>query len=375
MRKIIEGNIYDTTRRDFIFGAVVIEDGIISEMIRKSLTKESGKQYILPGFVDIHSHGAANVDMISASADDLVEMSATYARNGVTSLFPTTISSGHENILRMIDRVAQAAPRAKCHFEGIHLEGPYINPKKAGAHAIQSIRDPNLAELREIADATIGRGLKLHITTAPELPGADDFILEAVRLGATVSIGHTEACPVCVNRAIASGAISFTHLFNAMPPIHHRVPGTVTAALNSNVFAEIIADGIHLAPEIVNLVAKTKGVEKVIIVSDSMSAAGLGDGDFTFESLKVTVKDGKAVITGTDTIAGSAALLVNELNNFMRFTKIPLGEALLTVTANPADATGIKKGRLSEGEAADIITADIKGNAVSIREVHASLRS
>ena len=379
MTTIKNTEIYDSGKRCFINADLKIEDGKFSEIMPLSAAERdmdaprSGEIRIVPGFIDIHTHGAAGVDMLTSNSDKLIEMSEYYAKNGVTTIFPSTSSEKHGVIMKMIDEVKKARGKAKINFEGIHLEGPYINKKKAGAHRPELIKDPDLSELKDIMSAVLDCGLKLHITIAPELPGAYEFIEAAVKKGATITIGHTEADSEVVKKAISLGARSFTHLFNAMPSIHHRNIGTAGLALINDTYVETICDGIHLCLEIIDLVYKIKGVEKIIIVSDSMSAAGLPDGVYNLgASNGITVENGKAYIKnpdGSETIAGSTTNLYTEFKNFMNFTGSSPKDALLTATKNPAECVGIydKKGSIETGKDADFIVMD-KNNA--IKEVY-----
>lgn len=372
---IKNAEIYDSCKRCFINADLKIEDGKFAEIIPVT-DKSEPENRIVPGFIDIHTHGANGVDMISSDCDRLIEMSAYFAQNGVTTIFPSTSSEKHDVVMRMIDEVKKARSKSKINFEGIHLEGPYINKNKAGAHQLELIREPNLSELDDIMCAVLDCGLKLQITVAPELDGAYEFIETAVKKGATITLGHTDANGEVIKKAIELGARSFTHLFNAMPRIHHRNIGTAGLALIHDTYVEAICDGIHLCPEIVKLVYKIKGVEKIIVVSDSMSAAGLPQGVYNLGASKgVLVENGKAYIKnsdGTETIAGSTTNLYNELINFMNFTGSSLEDALLTVTKNPAECVGIygHKGSVETGKDADFIILDKSGGAGRIKEVY-----
>ena len=370
--QITKAKIYNSYKKSFIRANLGIEGGKFDEILYSGSRGEI-ENFILPGFIDIHSHGAAGVDIMSSGCDELVKMGDYYAKNGVTTLFLTTSSAKHDNIMKMIEETKKAKGKAKINFAGIHLEGPYINKSRAGAHDLGLIKAPSLPELDDIMEATLGCGLSLHITLAPELDGAGEFIAAAIKKGATISLGHTEADTETIKKAIALGARSFTHLFNAMSPIHHRSVGVAGSALSHNTYVEVICDGIHLAPEIVLLTERAKGTSKIILVSDSMSAAGLPDGEYRLGALKgVTVKDGRAFITnpdGTETIAGSTTNLFLELKNFMEFTGQTLEESLLAVTKNPAECVGIydKKGSIETGKDADFVIADKSG---AIKEVY-----
>ncbi|MCL2096527.1 MAG: N-acetylglucosamine-6-phosphate deacetylase [Oscillospiraceae bacterium] len=381
--RIRNAEVYNSGRKCFIRADLDIENGKFSEILYTGKGGGESDKLIIPGFIDIHSHGARGIDIMGADCGALIEMSGYYAGNGVTSLFASTSSAEHEDIMRTIGEVKKARDSglAKINFAGIHLEGPYINENRAGAHDRKFIKPPDLNELDEIISGSLGEGLKLHITIAPEINGALDFIYHAVKKGATISLGHTEASGEIIKKAIELGAKSLTHLFNAMSPLHHREPGVSGSALvNDDIYAEIICDGIHLHPDIVKLAYRAKGIDKIIIVSDSMSAAGIPEGEYNSgESRGVRVKDGRAFIKnpdGSETIAGSTSDLYAELNNFIDFTGCKLQNALLTVTRNPAECAGIYngKGSVETGKDADFIILDknrfIKDGKALIKEVY-----
>ena len=362
---IKNAKVYRTNEKVFKACDVMIQDGRfkqIGENINGENIIDCGGKYMVPGFVDIHTHGAIGIDMIWTDVDGFVEISGHYAKNGVTTIFPTTMSTEHENIIKMIETVksARTSPELKVNFAGVHIEGPYINKNRAGAHSLDMIRNPNMAELNDMLNVTVKSGLHAHITIAPELDGAIECIKAAKKNGASITMGHTEANKQIIDEAVKNGAVSYTHLFNAMSPIHHRDAGVAGNALTGDTFVEIICDGIHLCKEVVNLAYKVKGCDKIILVSDSMSAAGLTDGEYGLESLKVVVKDGKVTVKGTDTIAGSTTNLYSELLNFMKFTGEKIENALLTVTKNPCEAVEIydRKGSIDISKDADFVILD-----------------
>lgn len=338
--------------------AVTIEDGVIRSVGEASAAADetidlSGLS-LLPGLVDIHTHGRIGHDFADATVEEMRAMREDYARHGVTTVFPTLASATAEEWHTAIGRVQE------CGFDGIHLEGRYLNPKKRGAHA------PGLLvplDARELATFLGEIRIPCRVTAAYELDGDGSFSAEAVRRGAKLSLGHTDATAEETRRAIGRGVTCFTHLFNAMPPIHHREGGAVCVALtDDSVYTELIVDGLHICPDAVRLVWKAKGAERLVLITDSMSGTGCPDGKYSIAGEAVVVRNGRAE-TLDGALAGSTLNLWDGVRNLMRFADVPLAQAALCATRNPARAAGIDAavGTIERGRRADLIAVD--GNA------------
>lgn len=296
---------------------------------------------VIPGLVDMHTHGCAGYDTMDAHFE---EMSAFLAKNGTTSWLPTTMTQSYEAIRRVTE-----APRkvSGAQILGFHMEGPYINMSRKGAQNGKYIKNPDLAEFKTLD------GMRV-VTIAPELEGSLEFIKEC---GALVCIGHTDADYDTCIKAIEAGANCLTHTFNAMPGIHHRNPGPIGAAVTKNIYVQAITDGLHLHPAIVMLLYKTFGPERMVIISDAMRATGLGDGIYEFGGQDIEVKDGVAR-TMDGAIAGSTSTLWRCVKQATSFG-VPFEDAVRMATRTPADMIGAKeKGRIEVGADADLLLLD-----------------
>jgi len=242
---------------------------------------------------------------------------------------------------RVYRRQQGGSPLPGARLEGMHIEGPFISKQFPGAQNVGCILPPDPALMGQIIDAA--DGMPLLFTVAPEAEGGLDAIDYLISRGCRVSAGHTGAGPDCVREAIRRGLRSFTHTFNGMPPIHHRAPGTVTMALGERcAYAELICDGIHIAPEVIKLAYAAKGADGLILVSDSITAAGLPDGDYSLAGDGVIVKDGRATTAANpNTLAGSTTNLLTELRNLARYTSADVGELCKCASRNPASFMGI----------------------------------
>ncbi len=359
-------NIYDSQKQCFAHGALLVVDGAIGAVFwgddeaycGYDTEVDLGGRYLSPGLVDIHTHGRAGGDFVSADGKMLGEMSRSYLESGVTSVMPTLASAPLCELERAADRIADRKERGDTVFEGIHLEGRYLNPKKRGAHAeaLLAALDPD--ELERLVFRMCRAG-KVYVSAALELDESREFASRAKKLGVTLGLAHTDADFESAEKTFESFATSLTHTFNAMPPLHHRAGGAVAAAFdNPDVFCELIADGLHVSPEMVRLSYKIKG-EKLVLVTDSMEATGEPDGEYSIAGMPVTVKDGRAV-THDGALAGSTLSLLDGVKNLSRFAKIPFEKALYCATAAPAQVVGIYGcvGSLDVGKRANMIVLD-----------------
>jgi len=304
----------------------------------------------VPGFIDIHLHGGGGVDFLDSSLDSIVKALKTHLKNGTTSLLPTIMTTSHKNTLdtiRTFIDIKRSIPDIP-DIIGLNLEGPYISMEKSGAHRTQYIRKPSLTEVQEYIKASEGN-IKI-MTVAPEIEGASDTIHFLSQQNIIPSAGHTNASYEQIQQAVKSGVRLATHLFNAMRGVAHREPGAAGALLlNDDVYTESVADGIHLHPSILDLIARVKPIEKIILVTDASKYYGISQGaSFT--------RDGK--------LFGSTTALSLALKNMAQFTAISFEKILRMVTINPARLLRIEsqKGILKRGSDADIVILDKEMN-------------
>ncbi len=310
--------------------------------------------FVLPGFVDIHTHGVVNSDFCDADPEGLENMLQHYGSQGVTSVVPATMSFD-EPILSDVIKAALPFFGADGHgavLRGINMEGPFINYDKKGAQNGKYIVEPSIAMFNNLYELSGGNIRMVDI--APEVKGSLEFTKEVSRK-CVVSLAHTSATYAEATEVLNAGASHVTHLFNAMPPFNHREPGVIGAASDGADFVEIISDGIHLHPAVVRSVFKWFGPDRVCLVSDSMRACGMPNGEYSLGGQKVIMTDGKAVLED-GTIAGSATNLPECCRRATRFS-VPFEEAVRAATINPAKAVGIDNevGSLTPGKRADIV--------------------
>lgn len=357
------GFLFDSQIKKFYKADIKLENGVISQ-IGEDLFGEDiidvENRYITPGLVDIHTHGAAGVDAICASVEDLRRMSGFYASKGVTTVFPTTLTAPMETIKCAMKNIVSADEDNIISFRGVHMEGPFLSAKRPGTHTVSLLRGPDIKELALCMELMGERAM--YVTVAPELEGSLEFVKAATDMGAKVAIGHSDADGNTVRKALEMGAVNFTHLYNAMKPIHHREPGVVGVGLASDAYCELICDGHHVHPDVVYMTYKTKKDDKLVLVTDSMCAAGMPDGNYILGDVDVTVTDG-AARNSDGNLAGSTLNLYDGMLNLMKFAGASFESALICATRNPATVTGIygKTGSIACGKAADIliINADL----------------
>lgn len=318
---------------------------------------------VIPGLIDIHTHGAAGVQFIDARPGDMQRLCKFYAAHGVTA-FLATIGGSHQHIeagIRAVrDHIASdTEPAALC--LGIHLEGPFLNAAQPGAFRPETIVPPNVNLLNHYADLA-GNALKM-MTLAPEVEGAEAVIKAARIRNIRCAAGHSSADARQMKEGIEAGVTSVTHMFNAMTPMHHRNPGIQGIAMtDSRLIAEVIADGVHVDPISLRVLTLTKGVDGIALVTDSIGATGLPDGNYNFEEQEVFVNGGAARLTD-GTLAGSTLTMENAVNNFSKYANIPWKHAVRAATQVPAKFMSLSdsKGHISPGMDADLVSINIDG--------------
>jgi N-acetylglucosamine-6-phosphate deacetylase len=313
---------------------------------------------LAPGFVDLHVHGGAGADFMDGDEASARRICAFHARHGTTTLFPTTLSASRNEVRTAVATAAGVAAtphRGEARVRGIHLEGPYLNPAKAGAQDRASLRPADRAEVDDWLAAA--GALPVTMTVAPEVAGVLELI-EALAARVSFSIGHTEASAELANEALARGARRFTHLWNAMPPLHHRAPGVVGAALAStHATVELIADGIHVHPMLLAACARLLP-DRTCLITDAMRACGMPHGSYRLGPLDVTVGAGGARLAD-GALAGSVLTMAGAVKTMVESAGLPLSEVLPLASAVPAHAMGLAdKGRIAPHMDADLVELD-----------------
>jgi N-acetylglucosamine-6-phosphate deacetylase len=364
-----------------------VEDGLISEVSSRAqreipgnatvinlagdnLADELGDVILAPGFVDIHMHGGAGVDVMRATPAELPRLGKFLTKHGVTGYFPTTVAAPLDQTCAALGQLADAIEASQnlpassgdgvqARPLGIHLEGPFLSHKRRGVHPPEFLVEPTLEIFERLWQAA--RGNVRMLTIAPELPGALEVIAEASRRKVCVSIGHSDATLDAARAGVRAGARHATHTFNAMRPLDHRDPGILGEVLvDRHLSADIIADGIHLAPEVVQLFLRAKGIEQSVLITDATAAAGMPDGTYQLGPIQVQVKDGRCTMDGK--LAGSVLTMDRAVRNVTEFARWSLQDAVRAATMNPARAVGLGlHGQLAAGSEANIVVLSANG--------------
>lgn len=358
-------------RKGFVLGDVCVKDGV--------LVNESGDKavdvtgcYVIPGLIDLHFHGCVGEDFSDATPDGLQKIADYELSRGITGICPAGMTLGEDTLTAICQNAADHIEGNKPGAEvlGIHLEGPFISMAKKGAQNGDFVHAPDGDMLERLQKAARGH-VKL-VTMAPEEPGAIEFIHRAKELGVRVSLGHTTADYDTATAAYNAGARQATHLFNAMPPFTHREPGVIGAAADQEeVMVELISDGVHVHPSAVRAVFRMFGPRRMILISDSLRAAGMGDGEYPFGGQFIEVHGARATILGhPETLAGSVSDLMGCVKRATEFG-VSLWAAVTAASTNPAKALGVydRLGSLDAGKDANfaVLGADYSLKAVVFR--------
>lgn len=345
---------------DIVGGNVLIEDGKFTQVLAAGApvpeadeVVDAGGQMLMPGFIDIHSHGAGGADTCDGTVEALHKIVDCKIREGVTSWLPTTLTLGYDTLEKVMNAVAEyrKAPRS-VKVPGVHLEGPFVNPKMCGAQNPDFLKNPDyeiVAKLNEIAPVLV-------ITMAPELDGALDFISKATALGVRCSAGHSAATYAQFKAAKAAGLVHLTHFCNQMSPLHHREIGLVGSGfLDTTVKAEMICDKVHLCPDMLATAFKVMTPERIMMITDSLACSGLPDGPSQLGGLPIMVKNGEARLMSGN-LAGSTLNFSLGIRNIREITGLPLSEIVKATAWNQAQSLGLYDiGKIAPGYAADFV--------------------
>jgi len=350
-------------------GVVLIEEKMILEVASRFELHVDDREFevihcesstLVPGFIDIHVHGGAGRDVMEGSREAIQAISRFLASHGTTAYMATTVTASPFSIWQTVENLGKLIEEETggARVLGLHLEGPFISEKKRGVHLPEFIRSPSIPTLDEIIKWSNNQ-IKV-ITMAPETPGGLEFIQHAKSKGIVVSMGHSNATFNEAKSGIEAGATNATHVFNAMRELNHREPGILGAVLGDDrVWAELIADGVHVDPSIVDLLFKLKGHRRILLITDAITAAGQPDGEYQVGPIRVRVTEGVCRnLEGQ--LAGSTLTQDRALQNMMQWTKVSLAEAVFMTSRNPAESVGITghKGSIEPGLDADMVVLD-----------------
>ena len=357
-------------RRDVLFGARVV---LPSGVVRDALAVEGGRiaaprpdepgtvdlsgHWVVPGFVDMHVHGGGGASFSAGSAEEALTAVGTHRAHGTTTMVASTVTGPLDDLARQAAVLAELVQQGD--LAGIHFEGPFISPHRCGAHQPSLLRDPDPSDVRKLLEAAGGAARMM--TLAPELPGGLDSVRLLAEQGVLAAVGHTDGDYDATLAAIGAGATVATHLFNAMPVLAHRSPGPVAALLeDERVTVELVNDGTHLHPAVLELAFRSAGAERVAFITDAMGAAGMGDGRYPLGPMEVEVSGGVARLVEGGSIAGSTLTLDLAFRRAVTVDRLPVPDAVRALSANPARILGCydRVGSLEPGKDADLVVLD-----------------
>ena len=358
--RVTGGQVFDL-EQGFVSRDVCTDGALLTAASGDGQVLDAAGCYVIPGLVDVHFHGCVGEDFSDATPEGLQRIADYELSQGVTYICPAGMTLPEDQLTAICRNTA--AHRAKnaggAEVVGAHLEGPFLSTAKKGAQNGDFLHDPDIPMLERLQKAAEG-SVKL-VTVAPEQPGAMDFIRAAADAGITVSVGHTVADYDTAMAAFQAGATHATHLYNGMPPLHHRAPGVIGAAFDTpGVQAELICDGVHIHGAMIRLTFQLFGKERVILISDSLRATGMPDGQYPFGGQEIEVHGNRATIVGhPETLAGSVTSLMGCVRQTVQFG-IPLADAVRAASLNPARSIGIedRTGSLEEGKEASFVLLD-----------------
>lgn len=355
--------VFNTGLRRFEKGGFYVKDDRFADPASapadEPVTDLGGKK-VIPGLIDIHTHGAMGEDLSECSYEGLVKMAKYYADNGIAFFCPANLTVPYEQLERAYAnalRLTKEKPEGCAEIAGINMEGPYFSEKRKGSQNAKYLKKPDYEGFKKLYDGC--EGLIRICDVAPELPGAEEFISMVSKL-CTVSVAHTDATYEEAAAGFDAGATHLTHLFNAMPALHHRNPGVIAAAAErENVHVELICDGLHVHPAMVRLAFRLFGPDRICIISDSLCCCGMPDGVYGHGGQDIILKDNIARLRD-GTIAGSASNVKQEVLNCVEFG-IPLEDAVIAATLTPAKAIGMENeiGSIDIGKKAAFTVLDI----------------
>jgi N-acetylglucosamine-6-phosphate deacetylase len=370
-----------TTQRTVLSGArVVLPSGVVeggritvdgsriaaNEQAEQVTHDLAGQGYtIVPGFVDLHNHGGGGASFTSGTAEDILTGVRTHREHGTTTVVASTVTHTLDYLADRAGLLSELVEQGD--LAGIHFEGPFISPCRKGAHDEGLLRHPDPADVRKLVEA--GRGAAKMVTLAAELPGGIESVRLLADLGVIAAIGHTDASYEQTLEAVEAGATVATHLFNAMPPLQHRQPGPIAALLeDERVTVELINDGTHLHPSVLELAFGSAGAGRVAFITDAMDAAGFGDGMYDLGPMRVEVRDGVARLVEGGSIAGSTLTLDTAFKRAVTLDRLSVEDTVAAISVNPARLLGLddRIGTLEPGKDADLVVLDDSWDLVGV---------